>query len=123
MNVLIIPEDFRWAGILSESGFSTSSSLTGKRSFVLGCVGISARGCLSPKSSGMGGARTASRTLWIPAFAGMTVNKFRGNDGQQIGGGGAIIVHFNLMSTHPSIGVISCYGEKRKLGEVKSCKS
>ena len=29
-------------------------------------------------------------------------SRFRGNDGQKIGGNGAIIVHFSLMSTRPS---------------------
>ena len=30
-------------------------------------------------------------------------SRFRGNDGQKIGGNGAIIVHFNLMSTRHSL--------------------
>ena len=41
----------------------------------LGRVDISARGCRSPESRGGSGARTAFPTLWIPAFAGMTVKK------------------------------------------------
>ena len=49
----------------------------GGRRTELGRVDINARGFLSPKFRGRTSAQAAFRTLWIPAFAGMTVKNRR----------------------------------------------
>ena len=42
--------------------------------------------------------------------------------GKTVGNGGAAIVRFIIMSTRPSLGGISSYGEKRRLGESEILK-